>query len=56
MCTGCLYGKENNTVLIGEIQCDVIYANETEVVCCLGKIVIVYLCFEVIFNFLFKDL
>ena len=38
-CDGCVAGKENNQVFIGNTSCEVISATETVVTCCPGKVV-----------------
>ena len=39
-CTGCESGAGNNTVLVGDAPCDVVSVTTTEVVCCLGELLL----------------
>ena len=36
-CDGCVAGKENNQVFIGDAKCEIMDATETEITCCPGK-------------------
>ena len=39
-CDGCVAGKENIHVLIGNTSCEVMNATETVVTCCPGKVIL----------------
>ena len=36
-CEGCVAGKENNQVFIGDAKCEIVDSTEIEITCCPGK-------------------